>query len=607
MKFGLTGLLLVLPFFTFPWLTDPNAAAKAYFFYFVVLLLLCKKLAHENKLYVDSTTFWWGSYVFALSISAVINNNQASSWQFVSMVTISCGFFYLMKSWCRHHADVMTLLMKVHLFITVLFSLLGLGQGLDFVVNGGSVMLVPYLLPGTWGLRISGPFGQPNFHALLMVSGLCSFAYVYLKEVWGKRSPWIQVGSLLLPLLLWLNFFQTDSRGGKVALVAVMLSFFWLKRRYPELMPTRLGWQPFALLTGLGFAAYILRRLLMILLFEPSIVQVLQTAQSYSITSRINMWFSSLLIALDYPIFGVGPDNFKKFLLQYQVVAQDILHFEYEDLGYTRWAHNEFLQVLAEGGLVSFVLFSVLVSVILINVFRSLKSQKDSFSIFAVLSIVPFCIQALFSWPLRFTPLLAIFIAILSSLLPNERYLEINLGKYGRGLLTFACIVLLLLGTWSFVTDLRVRSLQRKIVHSDMVTDLFPEYSALVDNAFAENELLIRGTTPFVQYILLEEDKSFASRMIPYLERGIHLEGSYWQWYNFARVLFVAGEEDRSMAAILKSIELNPLHGPGWAFRHHLDVVAAVRKTGRPIESFKSKGIPELDLDHGRNIIPQYQ
>lgn len=608
MKIYLSGLIFILPFFSFPWLTNPNSTAKAYLFYFCVLFLLVWAISHVKKLYLDTPLLLWALYILSLSVSTILNNNHVLSWQFVAMLVVTLGFFYLMRVWSRRDNDVTTVLMKTLLCVAVLFALLGLGQGIDYLLNGARAgMLIPYLLPGTWGVRVSGPFGQPNFHALLMVSGLCSFVYVYLKEIWGHTSKWIQGGALLLPFLLWLNFFQTDSRGGQLSLAAVVIVFLWLKTRSSAILKDEHGWQLFTLLAVLGLIAYGLRRLLVFALFDPSIVSGLRVAQSYSITSRINLWFSSLLMAGDHPFFGIGPDNFKIFLPEYQLKALKILHFEYADLGYTRWAHNEYLQVLAEGGIISFAILMVLFSLLFYRVFNNLKVKQDSFSTFAFLALIPFVVQAAFSWPMRLTPLLVFFIAILSSLLPDGRCLEIDLDRCRRGFLLFVCISLLLMGCWSFVSELRVHNLAKNLKDKENIVENFAQFSALVKDPFAENELLTKGITPFVNYVVRENDKALAADVVPFLERAIPLDGSYWQWYNLARVLFVVGEEARSKDAILKCIDLNPLLGSGWAFRHHLDVIVAARNTGRTIESYYHEVSPELDLENARDFLLQHQ
>ncbi|WP_221252119.1 O-antigen ligase family protein [Desulfuromonas versatilis] len=604
----MSGLLLTLPFFSFPWLTNPNATAKAYWLYFCVISLLVFELSRAKKLYLDSSICLGGGFVVALCISTSLNGNPASAWQFVGMAAVAWGFFYLTACWNQRCTDAITVVMKVLLSVAVLFALLGLGQGIDFLVNGRRAgMLIPYLLPGTWGLRISGPFGQPNFHALLMTAGLCSFTYVYFKEVWGKRSKWVQGGGLLLALLLLVNFFQTDSRGGQIAFTIVAISLLWIKSRHPEFFPSHLGWKPFALLTGLVLIAYSFRRLLLLFLFDPSLVSGHHVAQSYSITSRINMWLSSLLMAYDNPLFGFGPDSFKKYLFEYQLKALEILRFEYEDLSYTRWAHNEYLQVLAEGGTISFCLLILFLCVSITKIIKKIKNKNDQYTIFAFLSLIPFFVQASFSWPLRFSPLLAIFLAILATLLPKEQFLTIELGKYSRFFLIFSCGALFYCGGWSLISDLRVSNLSHDISNKDNVVEEFTQYSTLSEGFFAETELVTQGIIPFVRYAVREKDKDLAIKLIPFLERGVNVRGDYWLWYNLARVLFVAGDENRSKTAILKCIDLNPLFGPGWAFRHYLDVVEAARQTGRTIESFYPKNTPKLGLDYDSAVFLQHQ
>ena len=86
--------------------------------------------------------------------------------------------------------------------------------------------------------------------------------------------------------------------------------------------------------------------------------------------------------------------------------------------------------------------------------------------------------------------------------------------------------------------------------------------------------------------------------LVPILERIIHLEGAYWQWYNLGRIQLVAGYHDASRMSVEKAIHLNPVYEPSWQLQRQLNLLNAVEQTGRPMESFlpPQASQPSLDL-----------
>lgn len=609
MRLALPFFLLLLPFFVFPWLGgDIHAGAEAYLLFFFSLGLFLVRALKGGSLKVDSSLLLWIPFVFALAISAAMSKDPASAFLVLGVLIASLLFFALVCDYAASSADARDVIMRTLLWLAVLCAILGLGQFFDYALLGRRTgMVILYLLPHSWGARISGPFGQPNFHALLMLSGLCAFGYVYFLKIDRNNRWWVRVGVLAPAFLLWLNFFLTDSRGGKVALVAVLtvlICFLWRSRGH---IPADLCRKKGLLLAATGVAGYVAAKLLIAFIIAPQVIANLRAAQLVSITSRLNAWMASLLMTADHPLFGIGLDNFKNYLYEYQIIARDLIQFEYEDLLYTRWAHSEYLQVLAEGGIISFFLLLALLFSLAFAIRKKLTHSRDPGDIFPVLCLVPFFVQAAFDWPLRYPAFLALCLAVLPLTLPRERLLEIRLNTSGKTAVALFCSILLMLGGWVFYWDCQVGVLKDRIGKKEMVAENFTFLKELSTHPSVEFSLLSKGLVPFVNHSVRTQDADLAGELVPLLERGIYLEGAYWQWYNLAHVLLVAERNEDSKKAVTKVIDLNPVYQPAWNFLHYLNVLEASRKTGLPIESFYTDQQVDLEIPDVRNFSPEHQ
>jgi len=593
LSFFLVGLF----FAVCPWFASVNGTAKAFLFFFFSVAVFLKMILGKPVLILDASFPLWGLLFAVFFLSAFSSKDPASAFLASFIVLATALLFFWSCNLVREGTCAAEGLMLTVLFIALLFAILGLGQFYDHALNGRPThMVIPYLLPASWWPRLSGPFGQPNFHALVMVTGLCAHAYWLLSQDWEYWSFWTKWGFFLPAVLFWVNFFLTNSRGGKVGFCMLLAVFFYFLYR---------SWRRFNvnqyLSRGLGCVAAALfawgmAKVMVVFLVAGEKLSVLQVAQSGSIASRINTWTASLLMFGDHPFFGIGLDNFKGYLYEYQVTANALLHFEYEDMLYTRWAHNEYLQILAEGGLLAFVPFMLLLLSLARRIFHNLQSTTELKKVFLCLAPIPFFVQAAFDWPLRHPPLLALCLVLLAFSLPVKKNIEIPLTFWRKWIIAFLLALMLGGGLLAVYWELQLGKLKNSVSDDALLDDNFNRMQGLAGNPVLEFTVLNRAILPFVRYAIKNEDVALATKLLPLINRGIYLEGAYWQWYNKARVLLVAGNEDEAKKAIRKALDLNPIHEPSWGFLHYLDVLNASRVLGRPVESFYPKGKIKLEL-----------
>jgi hypothetical protein len=116
------------------------------------------------------------------------------------------------------------------------------------------------------------------------------------------------------------------------------------------------------------------------------------------------------------------------------------------------------------------------------------------------------------------------------------------------------------------------------------------EYSKeLSYNPHNEYYLLSKALPVLTRDVLNSNQAYLAYHLLPLAARSVGLESGYWQWYALSRLYHLTGDEARAQSAIDEAIRRQPTFEPAWVFKHYLNMVAASRKTGRPLESFSSE------------------
>jgi O-antigen ligase len=100
---------------------------------------------------------------------------------------------------------------------------------------------------------------------------------------------------------------------------------------------------------------------------------------------RYGLWQAGLKMWLDHPLTGVGIGQFDNYLPQY---GAGLLRARYLGLG----AHNLYVSMLAETGLVGLALFCILVGAALIRFIRSARSANSETSALAQVWLIVFVI-----------------------------------------------------------------------------------------------------------------------------------------------------------------------------------------------------------------------
>jgi len=215
---------------------------------------------------------------------------------------------FVMLAQAVHTRERMVGMMAMFTLCACVLALHGIGQVQTGVGWTGAVL--------SQGTRIQyvGIFNDPNDLGMLFV--MCLPMAMYLRGRTHASAPgrlfWLAVAGVLL-----YGIYLTNSRGTLLALVGLFGVHVWLRRGM--LVAGVLG------VCSLGM-----------MLLLPSRLQEMEVSEA-SAMGRVEAWYHGIQLFISSPVLGIGPGGYS------------------DDYGLT--AHNSFLLVLAEAGIVGFTLY----------------------------------------------------------------------------------------------------------------------------------------------------------------------------------------------------------------------------------------------------------
>jgi O-antigen ligase len=185
--------------------------------------------------------------------------------------------------------------------------------------------------------RLTGALGDPNFMAAIFLPVL-----VLCAAMRGAVST--PARSLLLPAAIFLavGLAMTQSRGGLLAAVATLVAALVFMRGHR------------AAVLGVGAAAVV--TVAVYLLANPAALGRLQSIGEDRGNGREDLWLVARRMSADHPVGGVGLANFTVRSREY-VRRPGTLRYVELVVERPHVVHNSYLQLLAETGVVGFMLF----------------------------------------------------------------------------------------------------------------------------------------------------------------------------------------------------------------------------------------------------------
>ncbi|HMQ30938.1 MAG TPA: O-antigen ligase family protein [Chloroflexaceae bacterium] len=206
--------------------------------------------------------------------------------------------------------------------------------------------------------RLGGPIGSENRYAqiMLVLFPLAVFRY------WGEREPWLRALAALCALLIVAGMALTFSRGAAVALVGLLvLMVVW---RYIKISQALVLCLALGLFLSVMTPDYFFR---LVSLREVSgLVSSEEGDPDGALRGRFTSNMAAIVTFAEHPILGVGPGAY--FRLYSQSVANELgLRF----LTTNRRAHNLYLEIAADTGIVGLVTFLSIPTVTVLGLWRT--------------------------------------------------------------------------------------------------------------------------------------------------------------------------------------------------------------------------------------------
>ncbi len=220
-----------------------------------------------------------------------------------------------------------------------------------------------------------GPFVNPNHYAgfmgMVFPLSLCLFMF-YMPDFWRGTAGIFKKGynrAVLLglaSLLIGTSMVLTRSKGGMIGLVIslLILSTCIFKK---EIVKRKM-------------LSIILISVLLILCvswfgWDPVVEKFSSfgNVQNYEEVPRVDIWKDSVDIIMDFPITGSGFGNYVHIYPKYRSL---------QEVGIVDHAHNDYLELLSDGGIVGGLLFSLFVIAVLKRTFDTLRKRRNIYSIY---------------------------------------------------------------------------------------------------------------------------------------------------------------------------------------------------------------------------------
>ena len=295
-------------------------------------------------------------YVTIAAASAIVLNplTRDAQRELMRLASYIC-FYYVITDWCQTQDDTRNLL-KVLMASTIAVALFGLWQAL----TGGYSALYDVLYPvqdeiaqiPAWEGRITSFLEHYNGLAgyLNIVLPFClAFAIGGTDPVLRTLSRWCLALAAIALLL-------TQSRGGLLAFVAILLVYAYLSANDRKARVRRVAVVLIVCLFAAAVAGFFFQRL--------------GEIDDFTAVSRLAIWGGAFTVFAQSPLFGTGFGNLRGLM-------GSILNLPD---GWTGDAHNLYLELLAETGLVGFMVFAVLIVLALRTALKQLRKAENHFN-----------------------------------------------------------------------------------------------------------------------------------------------------------------------------------------------------------------------------------
>lgn len=399
MRFLLIGYFLLLPFqFALSPVPGVDLAVVRVVTLTLVLVWLIRSLVMKKLMLPEGwSAFFLLMFLFLAVLSLLWAENAVFAGRKILFLVSFLPLFLVLTSWLREYPEEKNTLAKAFIFGAFLAAVCGIaifllqfflgaprvfalltGQILPFFLGasfGQSVASYPSLLVNISGetlLRASGFFPDPHMFSVYLGMAVPIAFGIFLTET--KKSFW-----LLLFLVILLADLLTFSRGGYVGLLFGGLLFFFS-------VSTSFSWERKHVVWGLVGVMV----LVFLFSFSPLGTRLLSSFSKGdgSNIERLRLWGEASVHVVERPLLGVGLGNYPLLVKPAATYREPI------------YAHNLYLDIALELGLVGLVSFLALIGIALGRAWKSWQQHRQYCSVSVVVSLVVFLGHSFFETPL---------------------------------------------------------------------------------------------------------------------------------------------------------------------------------------------------------------
>ncbi len=316
-----------------------------YFRYFVLLVMGCwivNKLIHKdlkvefNKFQIIVLLFW---LLILISNIYALNNERSLTYLWHSSTLFLIYFVFFL--------DVFKSKLDFKLiFQTVIVSLFILSiAGLYIYIKNYEIILIGIIEEKV--ARTTSFMSDPNHYATALITMIPFPIYYFIIT----KSKILKIALMIGVLLVLFSIFITFSRGALISLFIMILYMLYRERRIKLVFIILLGVIIVILVISLFFPVFI-----------EHFVQRMETLTGgidYSVSQRMLVLNGGIDMFLSHLLTGVGAGNFLTHSTAYSHLTD------------AKYAHNSFLEVGAELGIVGISLFLLIIVMTFINLKKS--------------------------------------------------------------------------------------------------------------------------------------------------------------------------------------------------------------------------------------------
>ena len=257
-------------------------------------------------------------------------------------------FMYFIIKYEFNSKKQINTLLRCYIFISFILSSIGIVQHFT-----GFALAEKFIKTNAFGtgIKIASTFFNPNAYGAYLI--LIIFPVIMLSIYEKNKNK--KLVYLFLSMLLITNLLMTFSRN---ALLGFGLGVLVLGLIYSIKLIFALG----------GFS--------ILMVFIPSVSQrVIDITSLSQNESRIKLWKTAIMMIREHPIIGVGNGNFVTRYNEYVIKYKELKYQSYQNYP----AHNSYLKVQSELGIIGIVSFLGVVAITLFRVKKLYTTTTDKF------------------------------------------------------------------------------------------------------------------------------------------------------------------------------------------------------------------------------------